>query len=131
MAAKPQTSGWNTLFSSEYVNFIKILLLIKIGSKAPRSLCVYVSNLSYDTNWQDLKSLFQSKLMDVPYVELMYRNNSTPTGKAVIELGSTALVDKAVEHFDGFLYKDRKLCVKKDKNEIDHRYFLCKDVNLC
>lgn len=106
-------------------------MFFKIGSKAPPSLCVYVSNLSFDCNWQDLKTLFQSKLMDVPYVEPMYQNNGTPNGKAVIELGSTELVDKAVTHFDGFLYKNRKLRVKKDRNEMDHRYFLCKDVNLC
>ena len=94
------------------------------GDQAPPNQCVFVSNLPFDINWEELKDLFVKKVDGgIGYVEILVQKNGTSTGQAIVELGKEDLVERAISTMNGFVYKDRELKVRKER-EADNRSVL-------
>lgn len=75
---------------------------------------VYVSNISYETRWQDLKDLFRNKIGDVSFVELFVDENEKPKGSGIVEFSDPASVKKCLEVMHRFELKGRKFVIKED-----------------
>lgn len=75
---------------------------------------VYVSNISYEYRWQDLKDLFRSQVGEVAFVELFVDENDKPKGCGIVEFSDSASVKKCMEVMHRFDLKGRKLVIKED-----------------
>lgn len=75
---------------------------------------VYVSNISYEYRWQDLKDLFRSQVGEVAFVELFVDENDKPKGCGIVEFSEPASVKKCMEVMHRFDLKGRKLVIKED-----------------
>lgn len=83
---------------------------------------VYVSNISYDNRWQDLKDLFRSQVGEVAFVEMFVDENEKFKGSAIVEFSDPASVKKCMEVMHRFDLKGRKLVIKEDFGNERDRY---------
>lgn len=75
---------------------------------------VYVSNISYEYRWQDLKDVFRKHVGDVAFVELFVDENDKPKGCGIVEFSDPSAVKKCMEVMHRFELKGRKLVIKED-----------------
>lgn len=75
---------------------------------------IYVSNVPYETRWQDLKDLFRREVGDVEFVELFVDENNKPRGCGIVEFNSPESVKKAMQTMDKYDLNGRNLIVKED-----------------
>ena len=84
-------------------------------------MSIYVGNLSYDVNQQDLSEVFSEygtvKRVHVP----TDRETGRVRGFAFVEMESEAEEDKAIETLDGAEWMERALKVNKAKPREDNR----------
>ena len=84
-------------------------------------MSIYVGNLSYDVNQQDLSEVFSEygtiKRVHVP----TDRETGRVRGFAFVEMESEADEDKAIETLDGAEWMDRALKVNKARPREDNR----------
>ena len=84
-------------------------------------MSIYVGNLSYDVNQQDLSEVFSEygtvKRVHVP----TDRETGRIRGFALVEMESEADEDKAIETLDGAEWMDRALKVNKARPREDNR----------
>lgn len=80
---------------------------------------MYVGNLSYDTNKQDLESLF-SEYGTVTDVHLPSdRETGRPRGFAFVTMDSKSSMDKAIEEVDGMEVAGRNLKVNEAQARVE------------
>lgn len=84
------------------------------GGRKSSSSRVYVSNISYEYRWQDLKDLFREKVGDVAFVELFVDDHDKPKGCGIVEFSDSASVKKCMEVMHRFELNGRKLVIKED-----------------
>ena len=78
-------------------------------------MSIYVGNLSYEVNQEDLKEVF-AEYGTVKRVHMPSdRETGRPRGFAFVEMESEASEDKAIEALDGAEWMDRQLKVNKAK----------------
>jgi RNA recognition motif-containing protein len=84
-------------------------------------MSIYVGNLSYEVNQEDLNEVFAEygtvKRVHVP----TDRETGRVRGFAFVEMESEAHEDKAIEALDGAEWMDRQLKVNKAKPREDNR----------
>ncbi len=84
-------------------------------------MSIYVGNLSYEVNQEDLKEVFAEygtvKRVHVP----TDRETGRVRGFAFVEMESEAEEDKAISTLDGAEWMDRALKVNKAKPREDNR----------
>lgn len=74
----------------------------------PNDRKVYVSNVAYESKWQDIKDLFRSEVGEVSYVELFNDENDKPRGCGIVEFETAEMAAKAVEKMHRYDLKGRK-----------------------
>lgn len=89
---------------------------VRERKKATGDKRVYVSNVAYESKWQDIKDLFRSQVGEVTYVALFTDENDKPRGCGIVEFESSELAAKAVEKMHRYDLKGRKLVVKEDSD---------------
>ncbi|XP_034230071.1 myelin expression factor 2 isoform X2 [Thrips palmi] len=77
---------------------------------------VYVSNVAYESKWQDIKDLFRTEVGEVSHVQLFTDETDKPRGCGVVAFATAELAAKAVEKMHRFDLKGRKLVVKEDSD---------------
>lgn len=86
-------------------------------------MSIYVGNLSYEVNQEDLSEVFAEygtvKRVHVP----SDRETGRPRGFAFVEMESEANEDKAIAALDGAEWMDRQLKVNKAKPREDRSSF--------
>ena len=75
---------------------------------------IFVSNLSFEKKWQEVKDLFKKEVGEVAYVELLDDENGKPRGAGVIEFNTAEMAKKAIDTMHRYDYKGRKIVVKED-----------------
>ena len=84
-------------------------------------MSIYVGNLSYEVNQEDLNEVFSEygtiKRVHVP----SDRETGRPRGFAFVEMEDEANEEKAIEALDGAEWMDRQLKVNKAKPREDNR----------
>ncbi|CAL8098877.1 unnamed protein product [Orchesella dallaii] len=75
---------------------------------------VYISNIPYDSRWQDIKDLFRKEVGEVAFVELFNDENDKPRGCGIIEFENAPTAKKAIEKMHRFELGGRKIVVKED-----------------
>ena len=84
-------------------------------------MSIYVGNLSYEVNQQDLTEVFAEygtvKRVHVP----SDRDTGRPRGFAFVEMASEAEEDKAIKTLDGAEWMERELKVNKARPREDNR----------
>ncbi|KAK3920600.1 Myelin expression factor 2 [Frankliniella fusca] len=83
---------------------------------------VYVSNVAYESKWQDIKDLFRTEVGEVTYVELFVDEHDKPRGCGIVEFKTPELAARAVEKMHRFDLKGRKLVVKEDSDVIRDKF---------
>lgn len=83
---------------------------------------VYVSNVAYESKWQDIKDLFRTEVGEVAHVQLFTDENDKPRGCGVVAFATPELAAKAVEKMHRYDLKGRKLVVKED-SDVDRDKF--------
>lgn len=84
------------------------------GGRKSSNCRVYVSNISYEYRWQDLKDLFREKVGDVAFVELFVDDGDKPKGCGIVEFSDSDSVKKCMEVMHRFELNGRKLVIKED-----------------
>ena len=86
-------------------------------------MSIYVGNLSYEVNQEDLNEVFAEygtiKRVHVP----SDRETGRPRGFAFVEMESEVNEDKAIEALDGAEWMDRQLKVNKARPREDRSSF--------
>ncbi|BAZ47280.1 RNP-1 like RNA-binding protein (plasmid) [Chondrocystis sp. NIES-4102] len=86
-------------------------------------MSIYVGNLSYEVNQEDLSEVFAEygtiKRVHIP----TDRETGRVRGFAFVEMESEANEDKAIETLDGAEWMDRQLKVNKARPREDRSYF--------
>ena len=86
-------------------------------------MSIYVGNLSYEINQEDLNEVFTEygtvKRVHIP----TDRETGRPRGFAFVEMESEANEDKAIEALDGAEWIDRQLKVNKARPREDRSSF--------
>jgi RNA recognition motif-containing protein len=89
--------------------------------KTIQIMSIYVGNLSYEVNQEDLSEIFAEygtvKRVHIP----SDRETGRVRGFAFVEMESEANEDKAIEALDGAEWMDRQLKVNKAKPREDNR----------
>jgi len=75
---------------------------------------VYVSNLSYEMKWMELKDVMK-KLGTVEHVEIFTDNNGRSKGIAVVEYSNAEDAARAIKELDGNDVCGRKIRLREDK----------------
>jgi len=75
---------------------------------------VYVSNLSYEMKWMELKDVMK-KLGTVEHVEIFTDNNGRSKGIAVVEYSQAEDAARAIKELDGNDVCGRKIRLREDK----------------
>ncbi|XP_037091197.1 myelin expression factor 2-like [Pollicipes pollicipes] len=83
---------------------------------------VYVSNIPFEFQWQELKDLFRKEVGDVSFVEVFHDEKGQSRGCGIIEFDSPELVDKALEIMHRYELKGRNIVVKEDFGVERDRY---------
>ncbi|XP_052120886.1 myelin expression factor 2 isoform X2 [Frankliniella occidentalis] len=83
---------------------------------------VYVSNVAYESKWQDIKDLFRAEVGEVTYVELFVDEHDKPRGCGIVEFETPEIAARAVEKMHRFDLKGRKLVVKEDSDVIRDKH---------
>lgn len=74
---------------------------------------IFISNIAYETRWQDLKDLFRKEVGEVSFIELFTDDNDKPRGCGIVEFEDPESVPKAIEKMHRHDLKGRKLVVKE------------------
>jgi len=82
--------------------------------RGPTEKRVYVSNVPYETKWQEVKDLFKEKVGDVAFVELFNDEKGKPRGCGIVEFGDKETAKQAVDVMDKYEINGRKIVVKED-----------------
>lgn len=90
--------------------------------RKPSTNRVYVSNISYETRWQDLKDIFRNQVGEVSFVELFVDENDKPKGCGIVEFSDPASVKKCLEVMHRFDLKGRKLIIKEEYGNERDKY---------
>jgi len=91
-----------------------------IGGRGPRSRKgppekrVYISNVPYETKWQEIKDLFKEKVGNVAFVELFKDENGKYRGCGIVEFEDKEMAKQAIEVMDKYDINGRKIVVKED-----------------
>jgi RNA recognition motif-containing protein len=83
---------------------------------------IYVSNVSYDYRWQDLKDLFRREVGDVEFVELFNDENNKPRGCGIIEFKKPESVQVAMDKMNKYDLNGRQLVIKEDYGNERDKY---------
>lgn len=80
----------------------------------PKKECrVYVSNLSFNTRWMELKDLMK-KVAPVEHVEIFTDGEGRSKGCAVVEYSNQDHASQAIKEMDGIEMQGRKLRMRED-----------------
>ncbi len=83
---------------------------------------LYVGNLPYDTNEEQLRTLFQEGGRQVSEVKIITdRDTGRPRGFAFVEMGSQSDADAAVSALNGKEYGGRALTVNEAREQTPRR----------
>ncbi len=83
---------------------------------------LYVGNLPYDTNEEQLRTLFQEGGRQVSEVKIITdRDTGRPRGFAFVEMGSQSDADAAVNALNGKEYGGRALTVNEAREQTPRR----------
>lgn len=85
-------------------------------SKGTQGSVVYVSNLRFQTNEQELMDFFKQQKFDPVRARLLYDNEGNSKGTGFVEMGSNGEAADAAEKLNGEYYQGRKLNVVVTKN---------------
>ncbi len=89
--------------------------------KTIQTMSIYVGNLSYEVNIEDLNEVF-GEYGTVKRVHMPSdRETGRPRGFAFVEMESEADEDKAIETLDGAEWMERQLKVNKARPREDNR----------
>ena len=83
-------------------------------STAPPEKRIFVSNLPYQMNYEDVKDLFRENNCLVSCVEIFRDQYNNSNGSAILEFNSSFEAEKAIEKMDGVECQGRKIVVKED-----------------
>lgn len=82
--------------------------------RGPTEKRVYVSNVPYETKWQEIKDLFKEKVGNVAFVELFNDEKGKPRGCGIVEFDNKEMAKQAVDVMDKYEINGRKIVVKED-----------------
>jgi len=82
--------------------------------RGPTEKRVYVSNVPYETKWQEIKDLFKEKVGNVAFVELFNDEKGKPRGCGIVEFDDKEMAKQAVDVMDKYEINGRKIVVKED-----------------
>ncbi len=83
---------------------------------------LYVGNLPYDTNEEQLRTLFQEGGRQVSEVKIITdRDTGRPRGFAFVEMGTQSDADAAVNALNGKEYGGRALTVNEAREQTPRR----------
>jgi len=82
--------------------------------RGPTEKRVYVSNVPYETKWQEIKDLFKEKVGNVAFVELFNDEQGKPRGCGIVEFDTKEMAKQAVDVMDKYEIQGRKIVVKED-----------------
>lgn len=85
----------------------------ELGLKYRWEKTVYVSNVSYDTRWSDLKDLFREKVGDVMFCQV-FEKDGRSMGVGVVEFKAEKDAERAVKVMHQYELGGRKLAVRID-----------------
>ena len=80
---------------------------------------LYVSNLSYDCSWQELKDHFK-KIGRVERADIMEDNDGRSKGCGIVEYGNAKIASKAIIELNGTELKGRTIHVREDRESVEH-----------
>jgi RNA recognition motif-containing protein len=75
---------------------------------------VFVSRLSYEVTWRQLKDHFKS-VGNVVYAKTMNSRDGLPMGCGVVEFSTSKEAEAAIERFDGSAFYGMNIFVRKDR----------------
>ena len=91
---------------------------------------VAVSNIDYNVDWKELKSLFTEHVCDPTYVEIFFDKSGKSTGKGMVDVPKKDLVDIAIERLHNYCLRGRRLVVQRaDCTNKDERSVLAVNVS--
>merc|ERR1712062_838090 len=90
-------------------------LIVKHDEKAGEgtSRVVYLGNLPFSTQWQEVKGMCRS-FGDVVHVDIREDDEGGSKGYAVVNFGDTSAAQKCVEHLNGQMLNGRELHARFD-----------------
>jgi len=80
-------------------------------SKAPPGSVVYVSNLRYQVNEQELMEFFKEQKFEPVRARLLYDNEGNSKGTGFVEMGASAEAQEAADALHDEYFQGRKLVV--------------------
>ena len=84
---------------------------------------VFISNIPFETKEQDVKDLFEEQIGPVSYVNLFKDEDGQPRGCGIVEFEHWGNAKKAVEKMRRHDFKERKLVVKEDFEDVERDKF--------
>lgn len=81
----------------------------------PSGFEIFVGNLPYRTNWQDLKDLFR-EAGDVVHADVRLDDRGRSKGFGIVIFDKREEADFAIEKFNGYVIDGRKIDVRDGKN---------------
>ena len=82
--------------------------------KAPAEKRIFLSNIPYEMNYEEVKDVFKSNSCPVLCCEMFKDRNQCNTGSAILEFDSSKAASNAIQIMNGYQCNGRKLVVKED-----------------
>lgn len=79
---------------------------------------VYVSNLTYDCSWQELKDHFK-KIGRVERTDIIVDNDGKSKGCGIVEYSNSKIAGKAIIELNGTELKGRTIHVREDRESVE------------
>ena len=74
---------------------------------------VFITNLSYETRWMELKNLVREKGGEVNFVEVLEDTHGKPKGCAIVEFKSREGAEECVKNLSRFDFMGRNIIAKE------------------
>lgn len=98
------------------------------GRRATVERRIYISNIPYETRWQDVKDLFVKEVGEVTYVNLFKDERGKARGCGIIEFSTEDAARDAVDKMHRYKLNGREIVVKEDTDRERDRYgYIVKD----